>query len=169
MQIGADKTQVSTVTFSSGVDNQFPLNQYTNKVDLDKAIMSIPFKGGQTHTAEGIRYVTSNSFSPVNGARYDVPHVLVVVTNGQSGTLDLTKLAAQTARDNGVIIYSVGVGAGVDMAELQAMATDPDSRHLFTAQNYDALSSLSDLMSTKICNGKIIKELEVSIKCFKLI
>ena len=153
MNIAPDKVQASVVTYSTGVDNQFYLNQYRNKSDVQNAIARIPYKGGSTHTSEAIRFATGTSFSPLHGGRSDASHVAIVVTNGPSGAIDLTKLEAQTARDNGVILYSVGVGSGVDMNELKAIASDPDSRHLFTAQNYDALHSLSDLLATKVCNG----------------
>ena len=157
MNIAPDKVQTSVVTFSTGVDNQFYLNQYQNKSQVLNAISNIQFKGGQTHTSDAIRFATGTSFSPVHGGRSNnVPHVAIVVTNGPSGSVDVTKLEAQTARDNGVILYSVGVGSGVDLNELQAIASDPDSRHMFNAQNYDALRSLSDLLATKVCNGTYI-------------
>ena len=157
MNIGQNKVQASVVTYGAGVSNQFYLNQYLNNSGVQNAITNIPFKGGSTHhPGDAIRYATGTSFSPLHGGRSAAPHVAIVVTNGPSGAIDMTKLEAQTARDNGVILYAVGVGNGVDQNELQAIASDPDSRHLFKAQNYDALRSLSDLLATKVCNGKLI-------------
>lgn len=155
MNIAPDKVQASVVTYGTGVANQFYLNQYKTNTDVQNAVLNIPFKGGSTHTpADAIRYATGTSFSPLHGGRSDAPHIAIVVTNGPSGAIDITKLEAQTARDNGVILYAVGVGNGVNLNELQAIASDPDPRHLFQAQNYDALHSLSDLLATKVCNGK---------------
>ena len=152
-EISQNKVQVSAVTFGTGPTNQFYLNQYTDKMRLQNAITSIPFRGGAPKTSGAIRYATGTSFSPIHGGRADAPHVVVLLTNQPSGTFDMTRLEAQTARDNGVIIYTVGVGGGVDMNELQSIASDPDYRHMFTSQNYDALSSLSGLLASKICNG----------------
>ncbi|XP_052233684.1 uncharacterized protein LOC127846468 isoform X4 [Dreissena polymorpha] len=152
MQLGPNKVQVSAVTFGTGAKNQFDLNQYSDKAALEAAIMSIQYNGGQPALANAIRYVTGSSFSPLHGGRADAPHVAVVLTNQPSGTIDTIKLQSQTAKDNGVIIYAVGIGNGVNMNELQTLASDPDSRHLYTANNFDALSSLKDILATKLCN-----------------
>ncbi|KAH3771811.1 hypothetical protein DPMN_173140 [Dreissena polymorpha] len=156
MQLGPNKVQVSAVTFGTGAKNQFDLNQYSDKAALEAAIMSIQYNGGQPALANAIRYVTGSSFSPLHGGRADAPHVAVVLTNQPSGTIDTIKLQSQTAKDNGVIIYAVGIGNGVNMNELQTLASDPDSRHLYTANNFDALSSLKDILATKLCNGMCV-------------
>ena len=153
-QISPNKVQVSSVTFGTGPTNQFYLNQYTDKTRLQNAISSIQFRGGAPKMAGAIRYATGTSYSPIHGGRADAPHVVVLLTNQPSGTVDMTRLEAQTARDNGIILYTVGIGGGADLNELQQIASDPDYRHMFTAQNFDALGSLSNLLAAKICNGK---------------
>lgn len=161
MQVAPDKVQVSAVTFGTGVTNQFYLNQYTDKTAVEQAIMNIPYKGGSPQMANAIRFATGTSFSPVHGGRGDAPHVAVLLTNQPSGTIDQIKLESQTARDNGLILYTVGIGNGVDLHELQTIASDPDIRHMFQSQNFDALGSISDLLATKICNGKKVYELVI--------
>jgi len=156
MQLASDKMQVSAVTFGTGATNQFDLNQYRTMAGLQNATMSIPYKGGKAQLANAIHYVTGSTFSPVHGGRGDAPHIAVVITNQPSGTIDSVKLQSQTAKDNGVILYTIGVGTAVDNKELMTIASDPDSRHMFTSQNFDALGSLSDLLATKICNGKYL-------------
>ncbi|WAR11991.1 CO6A5-like protein, partial [Mya arenaria] len=156
-QLGQDKVQVSAVTFGTGAKNQFDLNQYRDHFALNTGIMNIPYNGGQPKVANALHYATGSSFSPLHGGRADAPHIAVVLTNQPSGSIDTVKLQSQTAKDNGVIIYAVGIGNAVDMSELQAMASDPDSRHLYTSANFDALGSLTDLLSAKICNGCLTK------------
>lgn len=155
MQVAPDKVQVSALTFGTGVNNQFYLNQYTDNMALQQAITSIPYKGGMAKIPNAIRFATGTSFSPIHGGRGDAPHVAVLLTNQPSGTIDQVKLEAQTARDNGLIMYTVGIGSGVDQSELQEIASQPDGRHMFQAQNFDTLDSLSDLLATKICNGTL--------------
>lgn len=154
LQIAPDKTHVSVVTFSNGVYNQFFLNQYSTKSDIINAISGIPYRRGRTHTADAIRYVTQTTYNPIHGARGNVPHVAVLVTNGGSTTPDITKVQAQTAKDNNVILYGVGVGSGVNMQELTSVTSDPDSRYVLKADSYGSLDALSNGLSTKICNGK---------------
>ncbi|XP_053376973.1 uncharacterized protein LOC123528762 [Mercenaria mercenaria] len=152
MEVAPDKVQVSAVTFGNTVSSKFYLNQFSNNTFVQNALLNIPYSGGQVKMVDAIRYATTTAFSPSHGGRGDVPHVVVLLTNQPSGSIDMIKLASQTARDNGLILYTVGIGNGVDTNELKAITSDPDSRHLFTAQNFDALTSLSDLLATKICN-----------------
>lgn len=93
------------------------------------------------------------SFSPSHGARGDVPHIAVLLTDGPSTTKAITKLQAQTAKDNNAVIYTVGVGSGVDVDELTSVSSNPDLRYSMFADNYETLNSLSDMLATKICNG----------------
>ncbi|KAK3581063.1 hypothetical protein CHS0354_033849 [Potamilus streckersoni] len=130
MDIGSNKSQISAVTFSSGVYNQFYLNQYATKADINTAVDGIQFKGGRTHTADAIKFATDTSFNPLHGGRTQVPHVAILITNGASGSRDVVKLEAQRARDNGVTLYTIGVGGSADMDELRDIASDPDSRQL---------------------------------------
>ena len=91
-------------------------------------------------------------FSP--GDRPNVPNVAIIVTDGQSGNPPLTASEAKKARDAGITILAIGVGSGARTSELNAMATDPDSTHVYKADNFDALTSLQALLSTKACEGK---------------
>ncbi|CAG2185497.1 COL6A [Mytilus edulis] len=127
LDVGGDKVRVSTVTFSSGVHNQFFLNNYGTKADVMNAISGIKYLPGNTDTGDAIKYVTQTTYTPQHGSRSGVPHIMVLVTDGPSVTKDITKLRAQTAKDNGVIVYTVGVGGGFDRDELKSVSSNPDS------------------------------------------
>lgn len=154
LDVRREHVQISTVTYSSGVHNQFFLNTYDTKTDVLNGISRIKYLPGTVDTGDAITYATQNSFSPNHGARSGAPHVMVLVTNGPSVTREITKLKAQTAKDNNILIYTVGVGNGIDTDELTSVASDPDSRYFLTADNFNSLNSLSDLLATKICNGQ---------------
>lgn len=155
MKIAPDKTQISVVTFSSGVYNQFFLNAYASKADVLAAIDRIPYISGRTHTSDALTYVTHTSFNPIHGARSNVPHIGVLITDGPSTAKDLTKIQGQVAKDNNIIMYGVGVGSGINMDELSSVSSSPSHRYMLTAENYGALNSLSSSLSTKLCNGKL--------------
>lgn len=82
----------------------------------------------------------------------------IVVTDGRSNNPPLTAAEAKKARDAGITVLAIGVGSGVGKSELDAMATDPDSTHVYTADNFDALLSLQGLLSTKACEGRNFKQ-----------
>lgn len=80
----------------------------------------------------------------------------IVVTDGRSSNPTQTAAEAKKARDAGITVLAIGVGSGVSKPELNAIATDPDSTHVFAADNFDALKSLKALLSTKACEGKFL-------------
>lgn len=50
-------------------------------------------------------------------------------------------------------VFSVGVGSGVDMSELNAMATDPDSSHVLTVQDFSQLQQITASLNSQACQG----------------
>ncbi|KAK3086689.1 hypothetical protein FSP39_022007 [Pinctada imbricata] len=54
-------------------------------------------------------------------------------------------------------MYGVGVGSGVDMNELSGIASVPKGRYVLHAESYGSLSSLSGVLSAKLCNGCLTK------------
>ena len=87
------------------------------------------------------------------GNRPNVPDIAIVITDGQSNDVALTTAEAKKLRDAGVTVLAIGVGSGITKSELNAIATDPDSSHVYSADNFDALKSLKALLSTKACEG----------------
>lgn len=169
LDVRRDQVQISAVTYSSGVHNQFFLNNYATKADVLNAISGIKYLPGSADTGDAITYVTQTSFMPNHGARGGVPHVMVLVTDGPSVTREITKLKAQTAKDNDILIYTVGVGNGIDTDELKSVSSNPDSRYFLTADNFNSLNSLSDLLATKICNGQLTSNFVTfeTVNCYK--
>lgn len=60
---------------------------------------------------------------------------------------------SQTAQNNDIQVYSVGIGAGIDERELMGVASDPDTRYFYEADTFESLSSVADIIGPKICNG----------------
>ena len=99
----------------------------------------------------------------VTGDRPSVPNVAIIVTDGQSNNPALTAAEAKKARAKGITILALGVGHGSKKSELNEMATDPDSSHVYTADNFDALASLQAFVSNKACEGTVYQSV-LSVK-----
>lgn len=67
-------------------------------------------------------HVLQTSFSATYGARSGVPHVIVHVSNGPSSDLDLLLQEAKNARDQGISIFNIGVGQGIETDRLEQVA-----------------------------------------------
>ncbi|XP_061164208.1 von Willebrand factor A domain-containing protein 2-like isoform X4 [Saccostrea echinata] len=146
-QIGSKTVRVGAVPFSTSVHNTFQLTSFYSKSALKSRISNIPYDSGSTNTAMAIRYARTTSFGAYS--RNNVPKLAVIITDGQSDGKSSTLSEAQLLRNNGVIIFSVGVGDGVDMSELQGMATK--TSYVFDVSTFSALNSIRDKLAKTTC------------------
>ena len=102
-------------------------------------------------TGGALSYARTNMFTTANGDRSNVVNVLVVLTDGRSNNAADTTNQAQTNRNQGIRIFSVGIGGNIPVTELNAMATDPDSDHVFSVSNFNALSGITTSFGNKAC------------------
>jgi len=73
--------------------------------------------------------------------------------SGKSNNAAATSSEAALLRQAGITVFAVGVGAGATVAELNSMATDPDSTHVFQVDNFNNLDSIKGTLSQKACEG----------------
>ncbi|XP_062597477.1 uncharacterized protein LOC134258895 [Saccostrea cucullata] len=150
--IASDKTRVSVVTYSNNPHIEFYLNSYTSKSPLKSAIQNLPFRPGSTNTAGALQTAVSNVFT---GSRPNAAKVLIVITDGQSNDMLNTQHAADNAKNNGIIMFSVGVGSRIDHSELNYMATTPSCTHVFTVSGYDEIKALKEELIQSSCRAPV--------------
>lgn len=81
-------------------------------------------------------------FSAVNGDRENVPNLAMLITDGVSNVNSLKTIPeAESARAQGIHIYSIGIGLA-DTSELNKIASVPPSENSFTIQDFDELDEL---------------------------
>ena len=132
LKIGHDQTRVGVVQYSSIASVQFSLKTYMTNASLLQAIANIPYTGGDTNTADAI-LTCIQQFSTFYGARprsSGIPRIAIVVTDGRSNSRPATIAAAQMVHSRNILSYAVGIGNNVDMTELSAIASDPDSQYV---------------------------------------
>ena len=93
-----------------------------------------------------------NVLSPLN-ARANVTRVGVVITDGLSDNRTATAIEAETAKDDGIHMFSVGVGKSVDLIELKAIASQPSIYYTFLVENFQGLGNIRELLAIKTCTG----------------
>ena len=82
-----------------------------------------------------------------------IPKVAVLLTDGYSNGRPVGSPANQL-RKLGVNIFSIGVGSYVNPAELNVIASDPDSTHVFRMSSFNDLAGWVDKLSAVSCDGK---------------
>ena len=80
----------------------------------------------------------------------------VIITDGnQTKTGQYTKLsdASRGIKNKGVTVYAVGVGSGVDQAELEEIASRPE--YVFISSSFKELQSISSGVTRRLCEGEL--------------
>ena len=164
LEIGPDKTRVGVIVFSYSASVQFSLSRYMTNSSLLQAIANIRYTAGGTNTDAAIltcirQFNTSYGARPISSG---IPRIAIVVTDGQSSSPTATIAAAQMAHSENILSYAVGVGGNVDMTELSAIASDPDSQYVRLLRQFSTseLRSLQETLNSEACTGlsKIINQ-----------
>lgn len=102
-------------------------------------------------TGGALEYMRTNMFTTANGDRSGVPNIGVILTDGRSNSYSYTASEAANARNAGITIFAIGIGSGIPVGELNEMATDPDSDHVFAVSGFSALSSIQSTFQAQAC------------------
>lgn len=133
---------MAAVIYSSEVQLQFHLNRYHTKQEVLDAVDQIPYITGSTNTYSGLNTMKEVMFSAANGDRENVPNLAMLITDGVSNVNSLKTIPeAESARAQGIHIYSIGIGLA-DTSELNKIASVPPSENSFTVQEFDELDEL---------------------------
>lgn len=153
--IGQKNTQIGVVTFSTGVVNRIYLNQYQKRRGLLDAVKAIQRYHGDTYTDKGLRYITGAGFAAEHGGRPGVPHIVIVITDGQSTRPIETKSAAKEMHNAGITVFAIGVGSAIDPDELKTISGDQS--RVYEVISYDALKNIESALFSKVCTVERIK------------
>lgn len=131
--ISPKDTHVGVVSFSDQAQTEI---RFTSKQTVDaikSSVLNISYQSGATHTDLGLNKVHTDLFSAQGGMRTNVPHVLLVITDGKSSSAELTRQQAQYLKDDGIVIFALGIGSGIEMTELKAMVSMEPYVFLFSS------------------------------------
>ena len=111
-----------------------------NRASIISMIQNKPYPGGGTMTGRGI----NASIASIAAANYPngVPKLLVILTDGVS--YDNVFYAAEYARSQGITLFCVGIGSGINVPQLQQIA-GTDSNILYISA-YNTLEKLAYLI-----------------------
>ncbi|XP_076443657.1 matrilin-1-like isoform X2 [Babylonia areolata] len=159
---GSRQTRVAVVTFSTRFNLEFPLNRYLNKTRLLMEVMKIDTKGGNTNTHLALKFVDDYVFKTRSGSRPNVPHVVIVLTDGVSREAEDTREAARNLRNNGATIFAIGVGQKQNVSQLNDMASRPVAAHVFEVTDFRALADIKDLLVDKTCQVSTTTQMTIT-------
>ncbi|KAI0238260.1 Cartilage matrix protein [Lamellibrachia satsuma] len=149
--VSQDSIRIGVVSFSNWAFVDFQLNSHKSEHDVRRAIRNIAHIRGDTNTASALRYMRTVMFSAKNGARPDIPHIAIVITDGKSNNPQITQMEAAKAHAQGIHLFAIGVGNSTDNSELYSLASEPHDHYVFTVEDYNALLYIEDIVAIKTC------------------
>uniref|UniRef100_A0A674KBI9 VWFA domain-containing protein n=1 Tax=Terrapene triunguis TaxID=2587831 RepID=A0A674KBI9_9SAUR len=130
-QVSANGVRFGVVQYESTPQTEFMISQYNSVKQLKEAVRDIQQLGGGTNTGDALRYMKSLF---AKAARDSVPKLLIVITDGESQ--DQVTKAAEELRQEGIVIYAIGVKNAVKK-ELKDIAGTED--RMFFVNDFDSL------------------------------
>ncbi|KAG8000680.1 Bardet-Biedl syndrome 5 protein-like protein [Nibea albiflora] len=162
--VGRNATRIGLVLYSLDVHLEFNLVRYMSKQDVKQAIRKMPYMGEGTYTGTAIRKATQEAFF---SARPGVRKVAIVITDGQTDKREPVKLdiAVREAHAANIEMYALGIVNSSDptqaefLRELNLIASDPDSEHMYLIDDFNTLTALESKLVSQFCedeNGALI-------------
>lgn len=147
-KISSDQTRIGVIQFSDLIRKEFDLNQFPDSTSLQQAINNIQYLAGLTSTGKAIDYMMSDGFNENHGARSNVRHVAIVITDGRAQ--DNVAEPAARARKAEVLMFAVGVTDHVQAAQLEEI-TGNSSRVFIVGAFKDLNSKLKAVIQKELC------------------
>uniref|UniRef100_A0A1X7V8S5 VWFA domain-containing protein n=1 Tax=Amphimedon queenslandica TaxID=400682 RepID=A0A1X7V8S5_AMPQE len=146
--IGPNDTRVGVIRFAFSPTIVIPLGSINTYSQLATAVRSIPYIGRGTNTAAALNLLTT-AFTTARVSE-GIPRVAVVLTDGRSNNRSATVQAAQAVHNDGIYVYSFGIGDGISYQELVSIASSGQG-NVFNVSGF----SSSDF-------GGVLRQLQVS-------
>jgi len=145
---GSNQTRAAVVTFQSGATNEFDLTTFSTQEEYQQAISEVPYTRGGTYIKKSFK-VIGDEILP--DKRDNVPFVIILLTDGKASNGQNGEQAATALKDQGVIIFTVGVGSGIDIMELSAIASTPLTQYLTTVKYFSQIDTIIDRIKVTSC------------------
>ena len=149
-------TRISILTYSTQARVRFFLNTYNTTRSVLNA-MNFRYTGGTTNTAEALRLMRNEIFTPRNGDRSNAVNIGIILTDGKSNNRDETLSEAVATRKAGVHLVAIGVGQSVGNKELKGIASDPDEQNVYQVRDFNALAGILTPLIRESCNSEFTR------------
>ena len=147
--IGPKKIKVGVINYSTDVKVVTSLVD----TDQDKAkilanVNNMQYLNGMTATGDAFQMARQIFF---NYPRENFPRAVVLFTDGQSNTGANIINEANLLKQQAIVIFTVGIGASVSHAELDAISSIPTYIHKIIIENYQKLYAAINEITKKVC------------------
>ena len=145
--VSYNATRVAIVTWSRKTTLHFNFTRYMNNEGVKRGINNTAYSGGWSATGDALHFIRTNLFntSPSNAKK-----VLFLMTNrGSNRQTYQPENEAKLMKDDGVEIFTIGIGSKIRDSELKSIASLPTLHHKFVIRTFTRLSSLGKLIHSE--------------------
>ena len=146
-----DDTNVGIITYAGDAEVKYRFENITNQTELETAFDTLVIHGTGRNIGKALDVARTDLFNePIPGRNDTVRDILVVIVDG--GSDDEIAVPSYALKDDGITIFSVGIDRYV-RGQLNELASDPDSKHVFTIDVYDELGPTMAPLKDEIIRG----------------
>ncbi|XP_062348521.1 collagen alpha-1(VII) chain-like [Cinclus cinclus] len=160
-KIGPEGTQVAVAQYNEEPRAAFHFDQHRDRNGALGAIKQLSYTGGNTKTGRAISYMLKELFQPSRGMRPAFPHILVLVTDGQSQ--DDVLPPARAAHALGLRVIAVGV-SGADPMELHRILLQQNSQNVFYVSTFDDFPQILQELIEAICSDAHLPGTQITLE-----
>ncbi|XP_066294922.1 uncharacterized protein [Branchiostoma lanceolatum] len=140
-------TQVALVTFGSQAQLEWNLGQLDSKRKVLHQLRQLQPEGGGTALTDALQTVL-NDVLPVT--RVGAKRALFIITDGKSNVGASPGVFARRLREEEAFeVFAVGVGANIDKNELNSVASQPFTSHVFLINDFSNFDTLVNTIAEK--------------------
>ena len=155
--VSDDGARAGVVTFSYNSEHSIKLNDHSSFSTFNDAVDKIPLMGSTTRIDKALRLSQRELFTLPNGSRPGIPKILILLTDGsqtQDAGAEDPSMIANELRSKGIKLLVIGIGAGVDQAELLKLGGNQKD-NVFTASTFEDLigAPFIDAVTNSTCNA----------------
>ena len=154
--IGENNVRVGLVRYGSTAELIFDLDDSFDKDMILNSIRSVSYLGaGSTATGDVILLMAEYGFTEASGTRptnLAIPHVGIVLTDGQSNDGISVTIAAPIARNHSIQMFAFGIGDGINDLELLEIAGSQD--RVFRVDDFTNINDSRALIVQGSCKCK---------------
>ena len=143
-----DDGQVGVVQFASEGQGRVEIALTGDAAAVQGALFNMVQIVGVTDIQEGLA-LGQGQFS-LNG-RAGVPHVLLLLTDGEHNQPGDPIAEAELARNQGTEIFAVGIGDGAKIGQLNAIVSAPASEHVISVDGFSELVTILETLVQIVC------------------
>ncbi|XP_005099133.2 uncharacterized protein LOC101847656 [Aplysia californica] len=157
-----DSVRVAAIAFSKNIAHEFDLNTYNTAQDVKDAVMRIGKESAETRTDLALDFLRETIFTHQRGARNNSAKIAIVQTDGKSTEPALTGPAAQALRDEGIVVFVIGIGSGINETELHTIASSPTCTRVRLLADFTELTSILADIEQAACKTEVIQPVNTS-------